>query len=95
LDFAPSKKQSFFGVHFVHGNKKEMTNIGDMTDMEHVISLIGHIENPCFFPRNSEEYLALRQSYIIAVQEIGLLNIANPHAKKLLEDTIKKYELKN
>ncbi len=60
-----------------------------MTDMEIVLELIHHIEEPCTTPELPGQ--SLRESHM-QLARMSLPSITNPFAKKLLEDTIKKYE---
>ncbi len=67
----------------------EITNFDSKkpTDTEVATFLIEHIENPCHDAQGN----TARQDHILLAKETLKNGMENPHARKLLEDTIKKY----
>jgi len=61
------------------------------TDMERTIDMINHIKNPCYYKKDSKEYLSLRESYIAMAENMVLPTLTNPYAKSLLEKTVEQY----
>jgi len=58
-----------------------------MSDIEFVIKMALHIENPCSDPVRGHNF---RADYLIMARD-ALENIKNPWAKEFLQDTIEKY----
>jgi len=59
----------------------------EMSDIEFVIKMVMHIENPCSDPVRGHTF---REDYLIMARD-SLENIENPWAKEFLSDIIKKY----
>ncbi|MFH0808800.1 MAG: hypothetical protein V1888_04260 [archaeon] len=47
-----------------------MKDLEEATDMELAIDIANHINYPCYFPKGTDEYLALRKSYIAMAKEM-------------------------
>ncbi len=60
-------------------------------DMETVLSLITHIDNPCGIKTSEGNKYDLRDFYLRLADEI-LHKLTNPYAKELLEIKIKQYK---
>jgi hypothetical protein len=70
-----------------------MTHLNEnkISDIELVLGIANHIINPCFFPKDSREYLALRESYIILAETTVIPILKNNQAKEYLELIIQDY----
>ena len=73
------------------GDRTEDREAGKATDMQAVMFLIGHIENPCEAEVAPGEMRNIRHVYLNDAREF-LPRLTNPDAKKMLEETINKYE---
>ena len=70
------------------GKKEARKEEEKATDMEFASFLAKHINNPC----KDQQGNNMRESYIMRAKEY-LDTIEDPNAKKLLEDTIRQYEI--
>ena len=68
-----------------------MENFENATDIEMVLFLIRHIDNPCGFEHKGEAF-NIREVYLReAMKLLDNHNFENPYARKLLERRIREY----
>ncbi|MFH1270107.1 MAG: hypothetical protein ABII03_00545 [Nanoarchaeota archaeon] len=66
-------------------------NIAQALDMEVVLNIIYHIENPCTVEVGNETK-NIRNFYLKCAKENILSTLTNPFAREFLEETLRKYQ---
>ncbi len=75
-------------------NPEDALNMEKATDMEIVMFLCEHIDNPCGATLDNNQEVNIRPFYIKEAKKI-IEKLKNQQAKELLEDKINEYDLKS